>query len=147
MYVEFDGVILQRKRLVNTIKTFFDDGLVVLHSPGIANVLMFKHNAANLITLVNVNEDDDLDLAVNTVSKHIINEVKCIDIDKDKYNTRINSEHISSCVSDTLTNLLSNISQKLDRSNPAYMIGNMETSSVCTFPCHVNDTVCIILWR
>ena len=47
---------------MNKIKTFFGDDMVVL----------FKHNAANLIKLVNVNEDDDLDLAVNTVSKHII---------------------------------------------------------------------------
>ena len=64
--IMFDGVMLQRKSLVNKIKTFFGDDMVVLHSPGIANVLMFIHNAANLITLVNVNEDDGLDLAVNT---------------------------------------------------------------------------------
>ena len=51
---------------MNKFKTFFGDDMVVLHSPGIANVLMFIHNAANLITLVNVNEDDGLDLAVNT---------------------------------------------------------------------------------
>ena len=138
-------MILQRKRLVNTIKTFFDDGLVVLHSPGIANVLMFKHNVANLITLVNVNEDDDLDLAVNTVSKHIINEVKCIDIGKDKYNTRINSEQISRCVSDTLTNLLAKISQKLDRSNPAYMIGNMVTSILKNHPTPLQIALGVLL--
>ena len=71
--------------------------------------------------------------------------MKCIDIDKDKYNTRINSEHISSCVSDTLTNLLSNISQKLDRSNQEYMIGNMVTSILKNHPTPLQIALGVLL--
>ena len=71
--------------------------------------------------------------------------MKCIDIDKDKYNTRINSEQIYSCVSDTLTNLLSKISQKLDRSNPAYMIGNLVTPILKNHPTPLQIALGVLL--
>ncbi|KAH3850519.1 hypothetical protein DPMN_092931 [Dreissena polymorpha] len=82
-------------------------------------MLLFKTNAPNLIKLVSFQEDDDLDIAVNSVAKHIVSEVKSINIDRDRYNTRIDSVMVSSCVGKTWSSLLSKMAPQLANSNPA----------------------------
>ncbi|KAH3720368.1 hypothetical protein DPMN_063265 [Dreissena polymorpha] len=109
MYLQFGCVKLNRKSLTSTIQEYFGEDVAVLHSPGIANMLLFKFYAPNLIKLVSVQDDDDLDIAVISVAKHIVSAVKSINIDRDRYNTRIDSEMVSICVSNILSSLLSMI--------------------------------------
>jgi len=65
-----------RITLLKKVPDYFGDNFIKLHLPGIANMLVFKSCAPNLIKLVKTNEDSDIDKAINTVAKQIKREVK-----------------------------------------------------------------------
>jgi len=134
LYSEFGGSQLQRKGLMSRIEEYFGNELVGLHSPGLANMIVFKEVAPNLIKLVNTKDDDDLDFALKVVAKHIIDEDRDINYDPTIYNTRINTEMLSSYVSDTVSCLLSKLSPNIENTNPGYMIGNMITAAIGKHP-------------
>ena len=68
------------------------------------------------------------------VAKQIIREVKAVEVDKSKYDIRLTEETLTETLSDTLMSLLSQLSPKLNRSNPAYMIGNIVSRYIRKFP-------------
>jgi len=68
------------------------------------------------------------------VSKKIVKDVKSVGTDKFKYDVRLTDETLTEPDSDTLLSLLGQLSLKLDKRNPAYMIGNMITGCVTNFP-------------
>ena len=78
-----------------------------------------------MMKLVTDQEDDGTETAVTIVAKQIIREVKAVEVDKSKYDIRLTEETSTETLSDTLMSLLSQLSPKLNRSNPAYMIGNI----------------------
>ena len=79
-------------------------------------------------------EEDDLDAAITKVSKKIKLDVKAIPTDKDHYSTQINCETAIESVSDTLFELLGNLSPKLDKTLPAILIGSIITSVLHNHP-------------
>ena len=84
---------------------------------------MFRAKAAEMVKLVE-DESDSLDL--KPVEKQIVNECKSLESDecKSTYNPRINSNVVKADCSQTLLDLLSLISPKLD-GLPGYFIGNI----------------------
>jgi len=60
--------------------------------------------------------------------------VKSVETDKSKYDVRLTDETLTEQASDTLLSLLEQLSVKLDKRNPAYMIENMITGCVRNFP-------------
>ena len=86
-----------------------------------------------MIGLVKDKDDESIDTAVSVVSKQIIKEVKSVDIDKSKYETRLTEKELTEPTSDTLMLLLGQLSIKLNNTNPAYMIGNVVTGCLRNF--------------
>jgi len=125
-----EGDKMQQKQLIKRITTHFGEDLVILSASGLANVLVFKSKTPKLLDLVADKEDEGID----TVAKKIVKEVKSVETDKSKYDIRLTDETLTEQPSDTLLSLLGQLSVKLDKRNPAYMIGNMITGCVRNFP-------------
>jgi len=56
------------------------------------------------------------------VAKKVVKEVKSVKTDKSKYDVRLTDETLTEQASDTLLSLLEQLSVKLYKRNPAYMI-------------------------
>ena len=134
MYEGAGGDRLQRKQLVKRLQSYFGEDSVILSSSGLANVLVFKSRAPNVIGLVKDKDDASVDTALSIVAKKIVKEVKLLEIDKSKYETRLTEKALTEPISDTLMLLLGQLSTKLNNHNPAYMIGYMVTGCVRNFP-------------
>ena len=108
----------------------FEGNLVVLNSPGLASMLAFKTHAGNFLR-ASQGDADEIDAAVEKVSKAISKEIDEIIIDKNSYTTYLNKDICCDYQSSTLAHLLSKISSKLDpyTSLTSLMIGNMLTSA------------------
>ena len=74
------------------LQAYSGDDLVILSAHGLANKLVFKNKAINVIGLVKDKDDQNIDTAVSVVSQHIIKEVKSVDFDKSKYETEPTSD-------------------------------------------------------
>ena len=56
--------------------------------------------------------------------------MNCVSVDKNSYKTHLDYNDRSQLVSNTLLNLLSSLSPKLDHTLPAMLIGNIITSAL-----------------
>ena len=90
-YSEFGGVKLYRRTLVCKLQDIFGNELLVLSSPGIANIISFRSCASQTLRLVS-NEEDDTDIVITKASKCILHDLKNIDIDKEHYNISMNKD-------------------------------------------------------
>jgi len=106
---------------------------LVLSSPGIANVIVFRTMASKMFRLVN-DYEDDLDTVMSTASKQITQEVKQIPKYSTHYKTNISKHDMQASASEFLLGLLGNISPKLDNTLPALLIGSIVTSVVNNHP-------------
>ena len=119
---------MTRKTLMNKIEEHLAEEIIILSSPGVANILILKCKASSMFTIDKVDGDDDIHVKV--VAKRIASEIQGIVHDKSKYVTSIDMDEAFEDVSDTLASLLSNISSSLDHTLPAIMVGNIVTSCV-----------------
>lgn len=97
--------------------------LIVLHSPGLASILMFRSKTTEVIKLVE-EKSDGVDL--KPVAKQIVDESKNIQNEacKETYSTRIDTNTAMTDCSQTLLDLLALISPKFN-GLPGYFIGNI----------------------
>ena len=107
----------------------FDGDLLLISSPGYANVVAFQCRAAVTLKMFKDNEDD-LENNIRHVAKQIKKECKDIPLDTTKYRLNIDEQLVQESVSCTVQNLLASISTKLDSTPPALLIGNIITSVV-----------------
>lgn len=128
-YSGFAGTKLSRRALIGKLQDTFGDDLLVLSSPGIANIIAFRSSASKTLQLVN-DEEDDTELLLTKTSKRILQDLKQIDNDKEHYNISINNNLIKEKVSEFLLKLLAKVSPKLDDTLPALLIGSIVTSVV-----------------
>lgn len=133
VYEEFNGNRLSRRSLTQKLQQTFSSELIVLSSPGIANIIAFRSYASEALKLVNV-EDDYLESIATKASNHIIQDVKKIDMNKGYYNISISKDIIKETVSDFLMMLLAKVSPSLDNTLPALLIGSIVTSSLMSQP-------------
>ena len=134
VYLSYDGCLLTRTQLlIEKLKKYYGDDLLVLSSPGISNIVLFRGKASSLF---NVTDEDtgDLDAALSTVSKQVKHEVKEIILDKTNYSIEIDRDSTLETISDTVMNFLAMLSPKLDKTLPAILIGSMITTALHCHP-------------
>ena len=128
-YREVGGLELSRRTLVCELQETFGNELLVLSSPGIANIVAFRSSASQVLRLVN-NEEDDPETVINKAGKCILTDLKDIDIDKKHYSIGMNRDLIKESVSEFLLKLLAKVSPKPDNTLTALLIGSIVTSVV-----------------
>ena len=128
-YQDHGGTDLTRSQLVEKLCVHFDGDLLLISSPGYANVVAFQCHAAVTLKMFEDNEDD-LENNIRHVAKQIKKECKDIPLDTTKYRLNIDEQLVQESVSCTVQNLLASISTKLDSTPPALLIGNIITSVV-----------------
>ena len=131
LYKEHNGSVLSRRRLTESIIDAFEGDIVMFSSPGLANVLLFRNRAAEVLRLVDDEEDD---LSYDKLAKQIVKESKIIVPDKTVYQTRINDGTVAETTTPTFMKLLSLLSNKLSSSLTATMLGNMITCCLTNRP-------------
>ena len=119
--------------LITNLKQYFGNDLLVLTSPGISSIVVFREKAS---TLFNITDEvtSDLDTSLSIVSKHVTNEVKGIAMNKNKYTTEFDRDSALESVSDTVMSFLAMLSPKLDKTLPAIIIGSMITTALHCHP-------------
>lgn len=132
-YKEFGGDGLTRRLIILNLCERFGDDLVVLKSPGLANIVCLRSVASKCMRLVQ-DEDDDTEVTINKLSKVIRNEIKEITLDKNCYDTGINRQKCGGTVSNTVMKLLGKLSPKLDNTLPALLIGSVLTGVMKNHP-------------
>ena len=128
-YLALGGSITTRWWLMKHLKDYFGSKLLVLSSPGINDILVFKEVAASMFC-IEENDEDYVD--TKSVAKEIVKEIHSIEHEKDQYHSRIDIQSAKSEVSPTLSRLLSEISKEglKESSLPQIYIGNIITSIV-----------------
>ena len=74
------------KQVVDQLVDPFGDNILVLSSPGVSSIVVFKNKAPTLLKIVCSDDDSNLDMSIKNVVKKINREVKVIKSDKDHYN-------------------------------------------------------------
>lgn len=129
-YVEEGGKVLSRRKLVTNIIEEFGGDVISLSSPGIATILAFKATAAKLFHMIPDDTDDMCDM-IEKVSKKIKTEINNIEINRKNYYNHVDKDICFYFQSNTLTDILSKISEKLKYGSlPSLLIGNIITSVV-----------------
>jgi len=128
LYESKEGILLSRKTLVAKLSQHFGSDLLVLSGKGVANILVFRSKASCSLRLTAKEEDDEIDIAIETVAKRIQDECKGLAASKRHYNARIDMQEALSSVCPTLLSLLAKLSNKLERTMPTALIGNIVTS-------------------
>eukprot|EP00794_Sanderia_malayensis_P004436 gene4436-5029_t len=95
MYQKCGGNALVKRCLLERIKDYFREDVIVLSSPGLASMLLFKNKVSKVLKLSNDQEDDQQDILITKLSKNICNEVKEIVLDKSSYGISITKESAS----------------------------------------------------
>ena len=58
-YTEKKGTSLSRRKLMERLQEHFEDNLLVLSSQGVANIIMFRSRAGEIMKIVDDVEDND----------------------------------------------------------------------------------------
>ena len=124
-YVGKGGKDMKRSRLTEKVGETLKDEVIVLSSPGIANIIMFKSKASSTFHVDEIGEEIGINL--QTVAKSISNEIKT-NKNVRAYYEPLTYEAMMEEVSPTLLSLMALISPGLDNTLPAAMAGNIIAS-------------------
>ena len=102
----------------------------LLSSPGTATIVMLKTKAETILKLEN-DDEQDYHVQMKSIAERIVKETKSLKRTFDRY-TLINENIFNG--SETLLDLLSEISDKLKHSLPAAMIGSIVSSTILGKP-------------
>ena len=128
-YQELGGTKLQRRNLTQVLPQVVGN-LLVLSSPGMASMFIFRSKAASALNMVSDEDDDSKDSALSMIAQKIRNECRSLKVDSHKYSTHISMDVIMKQVSPTLLNLLQRLDDNLNVTMPAAMIGSIVTKSI-----------------
>jgi hypothetical protein len=134
VYQDYGGVTLKHSQLIDCLHNHFAGELLVLSSPGYANIVAFRNQAAALLKIVKDDDDSDIDSSIGKVAKQVIKDCKAITLDKTKYRVNTDTVIADESSSSTLQTVLAAISPKLCNSLPALVIGNIVTSVLKSQP-------------
>ena len=111
----------------------FGKDLIVLSSPGLANIRVFRTHVAGILNLCQGDNENSQD--VSKVAKCIRKEIKDMSIVKGRYVKGIKKSSASEHIGDSLKALLREISDDLSEDKlPAILIGYIVTSIVSKKP-------------
>ena len=128
-YVQEGGNVLTRRQLIKDIIDSFGGEMIALSSPGFSTILVFKSTASKTFHMM-PDDTDDMPEMIEKVSSKIKYEIENIEIDRQNYCSCVDKDICLNFQSHTLKNLLLKISEKLNQSLPALLIGNIVTSVV-----------------
>ena len=114
LYVDGGGSCMCRKTLFKKLCEYHGENVLILSSPGFANVMGFRSELSQSLHLVK-NIDDDLMYCVDRVASAVTNESRALKIKRNMYHINIDKELVRESVGDTIALLLSKISSKFDR--------------------------------
>lgn len=128
-FVDIVGSPIKRVELVRMLSESADD-LVILSAIGYRKIVMFRDNARATLKVTKADaEEEDIDSALDVISKAIKTEVVNIQCEKDTYKRGISKSVASDSVSPTLQVLLQKLTPKLDTDSlTSILVGNMVTS-------------------
>ena len=130
-YQTYEGKVLSRQQLVTELQTHFGKDILVLSSPGIANIVIFRSHASSLLHVIEENDDD---FNFHKLGKTIQKEILSIPKQKEIFNKRIDFQMAVDDTSPTLMMVLKCISSKFEKSLQSVLIGNIVTSIVSNRP-------------
>ena len=130
LYGELGGTLLSRRSLIKSVHEHFHSNLLILSSPGVASILVFRGKASDHLRLIDDAEDDCDSEAISSVAKKVKAECQKLKTDGNTYPTRISMSTAFAECSNSLLALLSVISPKLESTMQAAMIGSIVTSAV-----------------
>ena len=107
-YMKMNCCLSSRRTLIEKVKEKFSDKLLVLLSPGIPDIIIFKEAASKMFK---IEDREDIDIETKGVSKKIVSEIFELQLDADTCDTRTDMLSAKSLVSPTLAKLLSEISK------------------------------------
>lgn len=128
-YQDHGGVDLTRSQLTEELCSNFSGDLLIISSPGYANVVAFQSQASIVLKMVK-HEEDGIENSIRHIAKRVVKECKAIPLDTSKYRLNIDEQLAQESISPTVQNLLASISSKLDNTPPALLIGNIITSAL-----------------
>ena len=128
-YTNLYGNKLSKRFLILQLQEKFGSDLLILSSPGIADIIAFRSHASKTLRLVNDDEDERETIA-KKASEQIIQDMEDIVIDKEHYKIGINKEIIKDSASNFMMKILAKVSPKLDNTLPALLICSIVTSAM-----------------
>ena len=143
-YQAHGGVKLTRSHLVDNLCSHFDGELLILSSPGYANIVAFGCQASLLLNMVK-EDDDDIDNSIRKIAKQVIKECKSIPLDTTNYRLNIDAQLADEAISATIKNLLTSLSTKLENTPPALLIGNIITGVLRNKPTDLQISLGVLL--
>ena len=128
-YMKMNGCISSRRTLIEKVKEKFSDKLLVLSSPGIADIIIFMKAASKMLK---IEDREDIDIETKGIAKKIVSEIFELQLDADTYDTCNDVLSAKSVASPTLAKVLSEISKNElpETSPPNISIGNVVTKFV-----------------
>jgi len=127
LYVSKGGTVCSRTLVVKLCEHFGSD-LLLLTGSAVANILVFKSKASTSLRLIaRDNDDDEIDIALDKISKCIVQEAKEMDIVQRHYQARIYGQAALDHACPTILSFLAKVSDKLAYTMPAAIIGNIIT--------------------
>ena len=146
LYSDNGGSEHSRRTLVTKVSEHFGNKIIALQSPGIATLLVFREHAPNFMKLVDDETEDDLQVCLQKVAKHVVKESKDKKDNLTTYNKHIDKETASACISETLLELLTMISPKFaDQSLQSLMIGSIIASVVTNQPTPLQIAIGVLM--
>lgn len=115
--------------MLHKLQEYFGDALLILSSPGVASLVMFRSRGGEILKIVDDDDHDD-NIAMERLTKRVRKESEAFREKRNSYSTRINKDSVSQAGSPTLMSFLSHISSKLDKTLPSLLICNMITSII-----------------
>ena len=111
-YQSHAGELMSRDFVIQKLKKHFGGDLIILSSPGYANIIAFKCQTA--LQLKTVKEDDNADMSghIIKVAKEVIKECKGIHLDRSSYKLNLDVPTAQESVSEVLMTLLEAMSPK-----------------------------------
>lgn len=145
LYSDQGGTRSTKKQLLKDISNHFGESILVMSSPGIASIVVFRDEAPGLLKLVPDNDVNETDISISILKKEIVTEIKAKSSKKSTYDIRINKDTASEAASDTLLSLLAKISPKLENTLRAILIGNIVTGTLNNTPTALQIALGILL--
>ena len=112
------------------LKEKMKDEVVLLSSPGAATIVMLKTKAETILKLES-DDEQDYHVQLKSIADRIVKETKSLNKTFDRY-TMINENIFNG--SETLLDLLTEISDKFNHSLPSAMIGSIVSSTILGKP-------------
>ncbi len=146
LYLSHGGELLSRRTLLEKLTEHFGPDLLVLSGSGVASLLVFRSRTSSILRLV-AQKDDDVEMELDKVATHIIKESRKLAQERNIYHRRVSMDEAFDVVSPTMSSLLSKISDKLNHTKPAALIGNVITNIITNQPTTLQIALAAVLNR